>query len=446
MLSFNGSSNSSYKSLSNYSERKGSAEMPKSKIESNFTTTSGSQKAAGLFRDQITLDIHSAEEFLNMCFRNKRIFLDSILKNDVKAGFLLAFCDSQYCSENSRFVVAVNRYNDCFEGCKNFRAWEQLDKHTDNPVLCELSEAQCKNIERELHNITESFLTSSGKYEICISPAMLERTRMRMENYKVYGPQAFKEAIMDPINTLMKDILPRFVVSQMYDDMRYFIDKINNVPFMHITTLELPHPFVHDNEAAMDTVYIENFDNYFTNPLLYDQLLKYLNKIVSSENLLCVRAIDMFSLLFGKEAGTDKINMGNIVSSEAAMKMASINDIVDAERSVTNLGKAGSGPDRLKAMAVSQAWLIYLHFLAANAPLEVCTDHFVLQNVAQSMAAPSKNMFKKVRSSCIRIVQEHFYSFKSSPEYAEIPALVAAAVAAASSSQIANSSCVCTIS
>jgi len=423
------------------------SQINNSYADSKFSTASSSQKAAGLNRETQTLVIHSAEEFLYMSFGDKKAFLESILCNDVKAGFLLAFCDSQYCSENARFVVAVNKYCDCFDGSSNWKSWEGLDKQKVKEPENRIFDEQCRNIERELHFISENFLTSSGTYEICISPSVLKRTKMRMENFRVYGPETFVEASIDPINTLMKDILPRFVVSQIYADMLFFVDKINNVAFVHTQTLELPHPLDPQLQGiTVDADYISNFDNYTEHPLLYDQLLKYLNRIVSSENLLCIRAIDMFQLLFSKH-GQDRVPMGNIVSSAAAMSFTSVADVIEAEKSISHIEHTHVKADKLKSMAVTQAWLVYLHFLAVNSPLEVCTDHYMLQNVAQTMAAPSKHMFRKVRNACLHTVQQHFMAFKNTNEYAEIPLLLAAAAAATEADAKAEaSSKACTIS
>lgn len=40
---------------------------------------------------------------------------------------------------------------------------------------------------------------------------------MKQINY--YGPKIFDEIIIDPIKTMKKDILPRFLVSFLYDRM-----------------------------------------------------------------------------------------------------------------------------------------------------------------------------------------------------------------------------------
>jgi hypothetical protein len=441
--------------LNSFGNPSGGAKFPQSvnsmqsrnSVADSHLSTSSSQKGAGLFREANQFDFHSAEDFLNMSFWEKQKFLDSLLVNDIKAGFLLAFCDSQFCSENARFVVAVNKYCDCFEGSRSWPSWEGLDKQKGHREITNLlSDEQCKDIERELYYIADNFLTPDGKFEICISPGMLKRTRMRMELFRIYGPEVFTEASMDPMNTLMKDILPRFVVSQIYQDMGYFVDKINNVAFVHITALELPLP-VDPPDVAVDAAYMEELDNYFVHPILYAQLLKYLNRIVSSENLLCIRAVDMFTMLFNNTHGAGKmtVTMGNLFSSALAMNAITLADVAAEEKCAAASDNHKVRPDYLRALAVSQAWLIYLHFLVVNAPLEICTDHYTLQNVAQAMAAPSKNMFRTVRKICYAMVKEHFYTFKTQSEFLEIPALAAAA-ALAKSTKVKPPSGSCTIS
>ena len=40
-----------------------------------------------------------------------------------------------------------------------------------------------------------------------------------MQLLHLYGPQVFEEAVIDPIKTMKKDVLPRFVVSDICQEL-----------------------------------------------------------------------------------------------------------------------------------------------------------------------------------------------------------------------------------
>jgi len=161
-----------------------------------------------------------------------------LLADHVQVGFLMTFCESQYCTENIRFIVAVAKYKLLFkqDGIR-WLIFEEVDK-LDEHVAMIVNDDKIREIEKDIKFIISSFLDPSAKLEICMPTKVASNTFRRIEEWKAYGPDVFDEAVLDPKVTLNRDIMPRFVVSSVYNDMKFFLYKINKLPSM--TGLKLP--------------------------------------------------------------------------------------------------------------------------------------------------------------------------------------------------------------
>lgn len=353
----------------------------------------------------------------------KKIFLDEILNDPIKTGFLMHFCELQYCTENIRFVVATYKYVDLFSEDKKYgyvwKSWESdnvtvpgTDTDVDSkPKENDLHSELVAAIDKDMEYIKCKYLTpDKSKYEICISEKMLASTLRRMKEYRIYGPEVFREACIDPMNTLIKDILPRFFLSDTYKDMIFYSGKINHLP--GTSTLVIEPPSVEsdyvtqfaDCKSEDDAIAIlQNVDNYFVKPLLYSQLLKYLKRVVATENLLCLRAIDIYCGLFDK--------------------------VGDKHKSLVVAHAFDASPDtkvhETVRKVVEQSWLIYLYFLAPNSCYEVGVSHRTSRSVGRYMAVPRKEMFEPVKQDILSTFMHHFKSFlNDTAEFTELVAMV----------------------
>ena len=117
-------------------------------------------------------------------------------------------------------------------------------------------------------------IPDKSKYEICISEKMLGNTLRRMKEYRIYGPEVFKEACIDPMNTLIKDILPRYVSSDTYKDMLYYRKILKILPVA--STLNITPPgtevdyvvqFAECKTEEDAIAYLQEVDNYFVKPI-----------------------------------------------------------------------------------------------------------------------------------------------------------------------------------
>ena len=166
-----------------------------------------------------------------------------LLNQPIQCGFLLAFCQAQHCAENVSFAIEIDRCKDYFSlDRKNWprnRTWNELDtefgvitESFDPIVACELEDDMRRGnqiipagtwkstkvpldtIDSFLRLIWDNYLWHDADSQICISSACLVRTARRMRLIHVYGEMAFYEALEEPLKTMKKDILPRFLASR----------------------------------------------------------------------------------------------------------------------------------------------------------------------------------------------------------------------------------------
>lgn len=423
------------------------------------------QKMLGPFGENKRMLNEVPIDFLHSDFDQKQVFMDRLLKDHVKTGFLMVFCESQFCTENIYFIVAVSEYKNLFlDDRVEWEDYKTLDAQENPEELHQFDAHRAKVVEKQLKTVFDGGLSPTAEYEVCISQAMLARIQKRMDKYKIYGPGVFDEALVDPKATLLKDILPRFVVSSTYEDMLYYLDKRKNLP--SFKTLHLPPP-----EEAMDTsaskkkhlrnmlsrllsdvdcidYCSDDLDNYFIDPMLYEALLKYLKRIVCSENLLCVRAINIYLQMFDnfmKQSGGAKVPVLFSTAAAGAQLKSAAAPIAPSGRGrgrgrVTAPSSTSACNDNSEEMSaklmphvdivrdkitkenlVNQAWVIYLYFLASDSCYEIggvsCSLH---QKVSRAMASPSRDTFNTIREIAYKALEQSFNAFKETSEFEQL--------------------------
>ena len=112
-----------------------------------------------------------------------------------------------------------------------------------------------------------------------------------MELLAHYGPEVFQEALQEPNKTLRRDTLPRFHASSLYFDLSANIESLQQLPSseslsVQPPTAELSKPPAKEGHFALEEILKDR--------ILYLEFHEYLVKSVASENLLCVRMIDIF--------------------------------------------------------------------------------------------------------------------------------------------------------
>ena len=186
----------------------------------------------------------------------------------IHAGYLLSYAVSEHSSENIRFLIAVDEYRDhlsadmaAWDDVRSGNSWQDVDNRlsidealgvgqrtgrrasyatadetkTGSRVAANFEPnwdyiardtkwtstmLQKDAVLKHVRAIWERYCAASSPYEICIDKAMLARTGFRLRNVHHYGPLVFEEATIDPSKTVKKDMLPRFLASACYRDLK----------------------------------------------------------------------------------------------------------------------------------------------------------------------------------------------------------------------------------
>lgn len=353
--------------------------------ESGHTVRQGNVNSSG-DKDETTVE---REPSAMMYYAN----MDILVSNPLCCGYLLQFCEAQHNSENVRFYLEVDEYRDMFAPDKEKNLWEYGFKEIDNQV--KFLELGIDDL--EIHNVLKSgswpssvdksialrkidlilskYLKNDSSSQVCISDPLLEKTMKRIKLLHLYGPEVFAEATREPIKTMKKDILPRFLVSDGFRRMVANVSSCEPTP-PPASDLKVPPPeswllTISSIEDLPDSRKFQ-LDEVLNCLQLYNEFLSFLRQRVSSENLICVRMIDIFEeLMFNSE-------------------------LKDASK---------------------QAWKIYQYFVAPGASYEVSIHHIHRKHVMLEMAEPKKGMFSRIRYSVYETLQSSFDTFKTTAQY-----------------------------
>lgn len=124
---------------------------------------------------------------------------------------------------------------------------------------------------------------------------MLERTTQRIKRVNIYGPQTFEESLVDPLKTLKRDILPRFLRSSLFDEMNMRLGSVERLPTAGELATPVPPSRLNFNnleELPHDRRF--HLKEVVENQHLYQSFLKYTQKCFCSENLICYRMVTLF--------------------------------------------------------------------------------------------------------------------------------------------------------
>ena len=352
---------------------------------------------------------------LGSTFDNKDS-IEYLIESPIRCGFLLVniiylflaftksffvsgqlFCDSQFNSENLDFVMEVDSYRDALllPEMNNTviwtKRWRQIDAEIKNKSEEEL---EIENqfwptnlpttksfIEAKIKHICDTYLDNDAIKEICTSSVVRENTLRRAKLFGIYGPEVFMEAIIDPIKTLRRDILPRFLTSDLFIKMSKQIQSCTPLPAA--STLEAPAP----TTSFIDNISVDDIpiDRLFTLPevisckYMYEEFLGYLYQRVCSENLLCVRMVEIFK---------ERISYGDTQGAE------------------------------------EEAWTIYRYFVASGSAFEVSIGYTARKYLMRSLASPRLNTFDDIYKSAYHMLTANFSQFQQQEQYLQLATLL----------------------
>ena len=308
--------------------------------------------------------------------------INALLQNPVTAGYLLIFCQSQFNAENVSFIMEVDDFRDQFL-CDG-ELWDNTppsssssSSSSDGPEAPWPSGADRVTVECGMKEIYNRYLSDDSSTQVASSKEIQQRTRQRMQLVHLYGPSVFEEACLDPIKTMTKDILPRFLQSNIY--RRMVEDVATCDPPPPAADLKVPPPGSRLlTSASLDHFYDSRrftLDEIISCLQLYNVFLAFLRRRVCAENLICVRMIAIFQ---------EQMRAG---------------DTVDGQRTALN---------------------IYRYFVAPRSAFEVSLHHGKRKQVMYDIAQPKINTFDYVQRSTHEQLKVHFDQFAQTPEYAQL--------------------------
>lgn len=339
---------------------------------------------------------------------------DFWIDHPIRCGYLLAFCETQYSSENINFIMEIDRFRDLMSSDKESwpKPWKEIDEAIGiglrqsnsmsapiNPLRQGPEELMLGGEEdwpssliardavvEHVYFIWNKYLSDSAPHQICMPAKVLTNTKVRLENLHIYGREVFQEALMDPLKTLKRDVLPRFLSSKIYESYQSRIALIDG----HLPTakeLELTPPteskvlYYAEDEIELNHLKTIDLTDVVCDYILYDSFLKYLRAIMSSENLLCARAIEVYRNYW--------VNVKKITPE--------IEDM---------------------------AWIVFSYFVAQGSAFEVSVSHKRRKQVMQSLAAPSKQIFYRIDASVTQALKFHHENYFKSPFFINLPATI----------------------
>ena len=194
------------------------------------------------------------------------------------------------------------------------------------------------------------FFLSSAPSQICVPAKIFQNTVKRIQRISIYGPEVFEEALIDPKKTLRRDIVPRFIASELYRVMLRRINSVESLPDAKELIVSPPDscPVCEgiDEDKIKEDLQCFDILDMISDRILYGHFLAYLQSIVASENILCARMIDSF-----KAMSTPNVSRPGNTISPGSLKMRST--------PCTN------------SAAIELAWLIYRFFVAPGSAYEV---------------------------------------------------------------------------
>lgn len=297
-------------------------------------------------RAHSNLDVSMRRSFteVNTLPHNKsgELRVEDLIDDPIGCGFLLRYCRRQHADENLTFVIDVSRFRDIFailQGNHNLlwsRAWQEVDKDvpTGDPVsLTQLMhsihaaeavhkmrwsmvEKLCVEAERAAQRVYALYIADDAPTQICMSTKVYRNTLHRMNQLALYGPDVFAEACLDPILTLCKDIMPRFIKTDIYRDYKQRLLECASLPLS--SSLSVSAPAVDLGlYAESDKLPTRRFtlEELLREGFLYGEFLDFLKRRVCAENLQCYRLIVIYEdamlakdYIQGNELGNRRLN------------------------------------------------------------------------------------------------------------------------------------------
>jgi hypothetical protein len=281
------------------------------------------------------------------------------------------------------FLIEVEKYRESLKNDRNLwtKSWQEVDANMSmepDKVYEWHSRVSIESVKAHIKYIYNTYISDGAEHQICAPHGVLQRTLKRMEKVEAYGLVLFHEISIDPMRTLERDILPRFVLSEKYRKLCDKLDLLTHLPSGEELKVYAP-PTEPDYSGGVEPNKLFTMDDILASRFLYEHFLKYLQGKVCSENLMCKRLITVF-----KE---------NIRA----------NRIEDAD---------------------VNAWDIYRYFVAAGSAYEVSLEYSAKSQLKTNLARPVLEMFDALERSVTSMLSADFEAYRTTAEYRNLATLL----------------------
>ena len=325
---------------------------------------------------------------------NHLSILMTILQDPIQCGYLLQFCTLEYNSENLCFIMMVSRFRDAI--CQDVDAWPkrwtEVDKDIsgkdENEIAQNTTWPSAKlnkaNISKLVQSIWKEFLSDDAANQIFMPAHVAVNTKRRMLLLDLYGPDVFAEALLDPLETINQDILPRFLFSNLKIDMNRRI-KLSKVKLTE-SDIQVEPPsdtLLQKPQSYFRKKRLFSLNECINNRFLYNEFLNYLQSKSCSKYLLCVRMIHIFE------------DRCIVESPESSLKA---NDC---------------------------AWNIFRYFIANGAPYEISLHSRHKKEIMISLAKLHIHIFDSLEKVVMSELTTVFDRYKLTDSYCDLWKLMA---------------------
>lgn len=358
------------------------------------------------------------EDFLAM----PKMTVEALVTNPIQTGYLLKFCKQEFSEENLEFMMTVQKFADNLT-TRDKNGWPMTNSMEDHDAVTgvlqdpelvydiELEKFYAENqkstawpsrivirdwVEKDVVRIWNKYLSNDSPNQICMPSKVLINTIKRLKLLHIYGPRVFDETLIDPQKTLGRDILPRFINSPVYQEMRQRLSSLLDLP--EASALESSSPAM--SRITPSRCAFLNVSMAMEDRLVYDELLAYSQSVYAAENVLAVRMIRIFRAMWQSD-----IAPGAGISAKPGSTPVTSDSSTVFKRTKT--------PQEIAALN-EFAWTIYKYHITAGSAYEVCISIRQSKDIMWKLAIPTADMFDKAEVSALVTVRELFNAYKRS--------------------------------
>ena len=288
----------------------------------------------------------------------------------------------------------VSRFRDVI--CQDSEAWPkkwiEIDEDIQGKDECEIAhntvwpskKLNRPEIAKLVQTISKEFLDEDADNQIFMPARVATNTKRRIMLLDLYGPDVFVEALLDPIETMNQDILPRFIFSNLKIEMNSRIQSLNTIIMDSDIQVEPPHDvLLQKSRSYFRKKRLFSLNECINNRFLYNEFMKYLQSKAAAKFLLCLRMIEIFEDMF---------------MDEYPELLNEVND---------------------------SAWVIFRYFLTFGSPYEISLPSKQKKEIMISLAKVTMHMFEELGKFSLSELNGFFKDYKETESYQNLWQLMA---------------------